>query len=99
MEHFDKAGVIMADDLAVPHIQLRNFLHILLGELEIPNIKIQFHALFVNGLRDNDHSPLNIPAQGHLSGGLAVLASDLCQNRVGKNAKLALGKRPPRLRE
>ena len=30
-----------------------------------------------------------------MSGGLAVFASDLRQNRVGKNAELTFGKRPP----
>ncbi len=37
-----------------------------LRELEVPNIKILLYALLVNGLRDNDYSPLNIPTQGHL---------------------------------
>lgn len=95
MEHLDETGVVVTDDLAVPHVQPGNFLHILLGELEIPNVMILLDAFPVNRLRDHHHASLDIPAQGHLGGGFALLAADPGQDRMGENTELALGKGSP----
>ena len=90
MEHFDKVGVVVADDLTVSHIQRGNRLHILLGKLEIPNIEVLFHTVPVDRLWNNYHAPLDVPAQGDPGGRFAVLVADLYKNRMGENAKLAL---------
>lgn len=94
MEHFDELRVAVIYDAAVSHIQCIDLSHFLFGEGEVPDIKVLFHAVPVNALGNDHYTPLDIPAQGHLSGGLAVGAADLCENGVCEDAELTLRKGP-----
>ena len=76
VEHFDELRVAVIYDAAVSHIQCIDLSHFLFGEGEVPDIKVLFHAVPVNALGNDHYTPLDIPAQGHLSGGLAIFLSD-----------------------
>ena len=74
------------------HIQGVDPVHFLLGEGEVPDIKIMFYALPVDGLGNDHHAPLDMPMQGYLGGSLTVGAANLRENRVGKQTELSFGK-------
>src|SRR5699024_3385749 len=95
MQHLDKSRVIMVDDLAVSKIQLRNLCHIFIGEVEIPDIHILFHTVFVYGFRDHDHASFYIPAKSHLRCTLSIFIADLCQHRMGEDSMVSFRERSP----
>ena len=88
----------MVDNLAVTDVQLGNFRHVLVRELEVPDIHVLLDALLVDRLRDNHNAALYVPAQGNLSGALAVFLADGSQHRMGENAVISLRKRAPGFR-
>ena len=98
VEHPDELRVIVVHNAAVAHIQGVDPVHFLLGEGEVPDIKILFHAITVDALWDDYHTPLDIPTQGHLGGSLTVSAANLCQQRIGEDTELTFRKGPPCLR-
>ena len=60
VQHLDKAGVAVVDNFAVAKVQLGNLRHIFLAELEIPNVDVLFHTVFMNGLGNYYDAPLHI---------------------------------------
>src|SRR5215204_4480642 len=63
--------------------------YLLAGELEVEDVEILGDAGGLGRLRDRGSALLQVPAQHHLSGRLAVLARDLTQRRVVECALLA----------
>lgn len=74
----------MIHNLAVAQIQLGDLRHVLIAEGDVPDVHVLLHAVPVDGLGDDHHVPLDVPAQGHLGGGLAVLLPDGGEDGVGK---------------
>ena len=53
MKHFSKSRIIMVYNLAVSQIQFCDLRHIFLAELEIPDIRVLLHAVFMHGFRNH----------------------------------------------
>jgi hypothetical protein len=62
---------------------------LLAGELEVEDVEVLGDAGGLGRLRDRGAALLQVPAQHHLRGRLAVLARDLEQRRVVERALLA----------
>ena len=88
----------MIHDLAVSEIHFCDLRHILITELEIPDVQVLFHTLLVNGFRDNGYTSLYVPAQSYLSRSLSVLLADSGQYRMSEDTMVAFCKRTPCLR-
>ena len=69
--------------------------HLLVSELEVPDVEVLAHALAVGGLGDDDDPVLNQEAQGYLGCGTAVRLSDLGQGLVGEHPLASLGEGSP----
>ena len=83
----------MIYDLAVTEVKLCDLLNIIIRKQEIPNADILLHTLYMNRLRQDRNSSLNIPFQCDLCCGLSVFFSDLRKNRVCEDAVFSFGKR------
>ena len=88
----------MIHDLAVSEIHFCDLRHILITELEIPDVQVLFHTLLVNGFRDNGYTSLYVPAQSYLSRSLSVLLADSGRYRMSEDTMVAFCKRTPCLR-
>src|SRR4051812_30319613 len=62
---------------------------LLAGEREVEHVEVFGDAGGLGGLRDRGAALLQVPAQHHLRGRLAVLAGDLTERRVVERALLA----------
>ena len=89
----------MVDDLAAAKVERFDLGHLLACQGEIPDIKVLLDPLLVHRFGYDRHPALDVPPQGRLGGGLAVLLADGGQNRVGDDAELALREGTPRLRD
>ena len=78
---------MMVEEEAVGGVEIGNRLHVLSIKLEVEEIQILLHSFLVNGLRD-DYVALQQPAQGYLSGSLAVFLANLGEGRVGEQSVL-----------
>ena len=76
-------SAMMVEEETVGGVELGNRLHVLSIKFEVEEIQIFFHALLVNGLRDDDHIALQQPAQGYLCSSLAIFLANLSEGRVG----------------
>ena len=99
VEHLHEGGAAVVHDLTVPDVQLGDLSHVPIAEGKIPDIHVLLHAVPVDRLGDDHHPPLDVPPQGHLGGGLAVLLSDGGEDGMGEDAVLSLGKGPSKPRE
>lgn len=79
---------MMVEEEAVGGVEHSNLLHVLSIEFEVEEIQILLHSFLVNGLRDDDYVALQQPAQGYLSGSLAVFLANLGEGRVGEQSVL-----------
>ena len=77
---------MMVEEETVGGVELGNRLHVLSIKFEVEEIQIFFHALLVDGLRDDDYIALQQPAQGYLCGSLAVFLANLGEGRVGSGS-------------
>ena len=68
---------MMVEEETVGGVEPGNRLHVVCIEFEVEEIQILLHSLLVNGLRDDDHVALQQPAQGYLSGSLAIFLANL----------------------
>ena len=66
--HPNRRGVKVVDDFRVTDVLPGDGFHFLVGQAEIPNIKILRHALGVGGFRDNHDASLRIPSESDLRG-------------------------------
>lgn len=62
------SGILMGEKCAFPFVQRRNCAHIFARQRKVKHLEILFHALLVNGLWDDDHTSLDMPAQHDLCG-------------------------------
>ena len=77
---------MMVEEETVGGVELGNRLHVLSIKFEVEEIQIFFHALLVNGLRDDDHIALQQPAQGYLCSSLAIFLANMGEGRVGSGS-------------
>ena len=68
---------MMVEEEAVGGVELGNRLHVVSIKLEVEEIQILLHSFLMNGLRDDDYVSLQQPAQGYLSGSLAIFLANL----------------------
>ena len=78
----------MVEEEAVGGVERSNLLHFFSIKFEVEEIQILLHSFLVNGLRDDDYVALQQPAQGYLSGSLAVFLANLGEGRVGEQSVL-----------
>lgn len=74
----------MIYNFTVPNIHCSNFFHIIMGKRKIKHIEILHDSLLVDRFWNNHDTALNIPAKSHLCSRLAVLISNIRQDRIGK---------------
>ena len=86
----------MVEEETLAGVEAGDLLHVILAQLEIEDVEILLHALHMYGLRYDDHTALDEPAQSYLSRRFAIFLSDTHKDRVGEEIVAALGKRPPR---
>lgn len=79
---------MMVEEEAVGGVERSNLLHFFSIKFEVEEIQILLHSFLVNGLRDDDYVALQQPAQGYLSGSLAVFLANLGEGRVGEQSVL-----------
>ncbi len=70
-------SAMMVEEEAVGGVERSNLLHVLSIKFEVEEIQILLHSFLVNGLRDDDYIVLQQPAQGYLSGSLAIFLANL----------------------
>ena len=68
---------MMVEEEAVGGVEPGYLLHVVSVKLEVEEVLILLHALLVDGLRDDDYIALQQPAQGYLSGSLAIFLANL----------------------
>lgn len=88
MQKFDKTRIAVIYDLTVTYIQPCNFFHIFIAKLEIPNIKVLLHTLFMNGFWNDNYFSLYVPAQRYLRSSLSVFLSNRGQYRMVKGLNM-----------
>ena len=81
-------SAMMVEEEAVGGVERSNLLHFFSIKFEVEEIQILLHSFLVNGLRDDDYVALQQPAQGYLSGSLAVFLANLGEGRVGEQSVL-----------
>ena len=95
VEHLHKGRGGVVYNLAVTQVQLFDLRHLFPGEGKVPHRHVLLHPIFVDRFGDNHHPPLEVPAQRHLGGGLAMLFANSSKHRMGEDAVFALGKGAP----
>ena len=70
-------SAMMVEEETLCGVERSNFLHVLSIKFEVEEIQILLHSFLVNGLRDDDYIALQQPAQGYLSGSLAIFLANL----------------------
>ena len=74
---------MMVEEETVGGVERSNLLHVVCVKFEVEEVQVLFHALLVNGLRDDDYVALQQPAQGYLCSSLAIFLANLSEGRVG----------------
>lgn len=69
----------MGEECACLRIQNCDRAHIFLGQTEIEDVHVLDHSFLMGGFRQDDHAPLDVPAQHHLCRGLCVLPANVFQ--------------------
>ena len=93
VEHLDKLGVAVVHDLAAADVQLGDLCHVLVTELEVPDVDVLLHALFVDRLGDDGDAPLDVPTQrpvadpmtGELIADAGAVISRELAERIGRS--------------
>ena len=70
-------SAMMVEEETEGGVERSNLLHVLSIKFEVEEIQILLHSFLVNGLRDDDYIVLQQPAQGYLSGSLAIFLANL----------------------
>lgn len=83
---FNKRRIIVVYDPAVSKVLRCDGLHLILCELEIPDVEILFHSLYMDGFRDDGNAALSIPSESHLGCCLSVLFADGGEFRICEDA-------------
>ena len=79
----------MAKEHAGLGVKARDGCHLAVGEPEIENVQVFFHALLVRGLGQSNDVALGEPTQDHLRDGLAMRLADPGQGGIGEHATMA----------
>lgn len=85
----------MAKEHAGLGVKARDGCHLAVGEPEIEDVQVFFHALLVRGLGQSDDVALSEPTQDHLRDGLAMYLANLGQGGIGEHVLHALPERSP----
>ena len=71
--------------------------HLVIGQGEVEDVEVLFHALAANRLGDGHDAALDQPAEHDLGDGLAVGVADGGERRIGEQVVASLGEPAPRL--
>ena len=87
----------MGEERACRSVEGGDRCHIRIGQYEVENVDILYHALSVCGLRQHNNTSLDIPAEHDLCSGLAVFFADVHKRFILEQTASALAEGRPRL--